>query len=153
MCTGLRGVSLQSGLVMLLCRDNCLSDTPTWVPSHANICGSYLHHGSTCCLKSISICAIQEKNHFTKVTGLMNLTLKILLGWYFLFISLQKAVNEIFEDFTSDTKSHPISSPAHVLLDRKCKESCPPSYVRQHLFSTHFLEKTLHLITPYESKY
>ena len=147
MCTGLRGMSLQSGFVMLFCRDNCLRDTPTCVPSHANMCGSYLHQGS------ISICAIQEKNHFTKVTGLMNLTLKMLLVWYLLFISLQNAVNEIFEDFTSDTKSHPISSPAHVLLDRKCMESCPPSYVRQQLFSTHFLENTLHLIAPYESKF
>ena len=110
-----------------------LSDTPTCVPSQAKIFGLYSHHGSVCCLKSIFICAIQENSHLMKVAGLINGTLRTLFVLYFLLISLQNAVNYSLDDLTSVTKSNPISSPAHVLFDKKCIKFSVPSYVRQHL--------------------
>ena len=37
--------------------------------------------------------------------------------WYFLVISLQKALNDDFVVITAVTKSHPISSPAVVAVE------------------------------------
>lgn len=112
-------LSCKSGFVIPPLRFSCLSDTPICVPSQASFSGLNLHQGYTCFLKSIFICAIQEKNHFMKVAGHMNEELRILFVLYFLVISLQNAVNEILDDLTELTKSQPISSPADVLLDRK----------------------------------
>ena len=57
-------------------------------------------------------------------------------------------VNDIFEFFTILIKSHPISSPAQVLLDKKNTESWSPLYSKWHWLLRHFLKNTSQLIHP-----
>ena len=92
--------------------------------------------------------SIQANVHFTNVFLLMNGAERGLVVWYFLVISLQYAVNDVFEFFTILIKSHPISSPAQVLLDKKNTESWSPLYSKWHWLLRHFLKNTSQLIHP-----
>ena len=74
--------------------------------------------------------AIHENIHLTNVFGLMNGAESGFVVVYFEVISLQNDVNDIQDDFTALTKSRPISSPAHVMLDKKNIESELPQYSR-----------------------
>lgn len=140
LCFGVTGSIFMLDAVTGLSSFKCLDDTPMCVPSQARILGLCLHQGSTSFLKSISILAIHANIQLTNVFMFMNGAENIFVVLYLLVNSLQKAVKEVFVVFTMLIKSQPISSPAHVALDRKKIDLSSPVYSRLHLFTTHFLE-------------
>ena len=91
---------------------------------------------------------IQENNHFKKVLGLMNGAASGFVVLYFLVISLQKDVKDVFVVLTALTKSRPISSPAAVRFERKNTESFSLLYSRKHVFLLHDILYTSHAKGP-----
>ena len=104
--------------------------------------------GSTCFQKSMFILPIHENNHFKKVLGLMNGAEGGFVVVYFLVISLQNDVKEVFVVLTALMKSHPISSPAAVIFERKNNECTSPLYSKKHVFLIHAILYTSHVKGP-----
>ena len=140
LCFGVTGSMFMFDAVTGLSSFKCLDDTSMCVPSQTTIMGLCLHQGSTSLLKSISILAIHANIQLTNVFMFMNGAGDIFIVLYLLVNSLQKAAKEVFVFCTILIKSQPISSPAHVTLDRKKIDLSSPVYSRLQLFTTHFLE-------------
>ena len=120
--------SVVSGAVTRFANFTFFREMPPWVPSQARIFGLYSHQGSISFLKSMFILPIHANIHFTKVSTLINGAANMLFVLYFLVSSLQNPVKDILALLTMLMKSHPISSPAHVSLDRKKIQFCSPLY-------------------------
>ena len=67
---------------------------------------------------------------------------------YFLVISLQNDVKEVFVVLTALMKSHPISSPAAVIFEMKNNECTSPLYSKKHVFLIHAILYTSHVKGP-----